>query len=259
MNIDFPKISFITACKGRLHHLSETLPKNIFWNIDYPNLEFVLLDYNSPDGLDLWIMRHMTNMIEKGILVYFKNMDPDYFHYTHSRNMLIKLATGDIVCNLDADNYSGEDFAFYIADRIKKVDFLIASLYHNDNVTYNPLAAESFGRIAIKKEAILHAGGYFEKLEHWGSEDMDLYIRLKELGFCSETLPSKFLRSISHSDNERGAFSKIIKVGQNTKSHQQNIVTSQMNINNGNLIVNNGCFGQGIVYKNFSKNPIEVF
>lgn len=253
-----PKISFITACKGRLHHLTETLPKNIIWNADYPNIEFVLLDYNSPDGLEAWVKNHMSRMIEKGILVYFKNPEPEYFHFTHSRNMLLKLATGDIVCNLDADNYSGADFAFYIAERINKVDYLMINPWSEVDGYINPFAFECFGRIAVKKEAILHAGGYLESLESWGDEDRDLYERLDKLGYLKEFIPGHFLRCISHSNLERGMFSKDKNVGIWSESHNQNILKCRENMEKGNLIVNDNCFGKGIVYKNFSKEPTVV-
>jgi len=257
MTISPPKISFITACKGRLHHLAETLPKNIIWNVEYPNIEFVLLDYNSPDGLEAWVKKHMSGMIEKGLLLYFKTPDPEYFHYTHSRNMLLKLATGDVVCNLDADNYSGEDFAFYIAERINKVDYLYASWREVDG-SFNPFASECFGRIAVKKEVILRAGGYLESLECWGDEDRDLYERLHKLGYLGGYIPSNFLRCISHSNLERGKFSKDNNVGFRSESYNQNILKCRENMEKGNLIVNDNCFGKGVVYKNFSKEPTVV-
>jgi len=253
-----PKISFITACKGRLHHLAETLPKNIIWNAEYPNIEFVLLDYNSPDGLETWVKNHMSAMIEKGLLLYFKNPEPQYFHYTHSRNMLLKLATGDIVCNLDADNYSGADFAFYIAERMNQVDYLIANRCSEVDGYFNPLASECFGRIAVKKELILHAGGYLESLESWGAEDRDLYNRLHKLGYKGGYILSNFLRCISHSNQERGMFLKDKNAGYLSESHNQNMLKCRENIEKGKLIVNDNCFGKGVVYKNFSKEPMVV-
>ncbi|WP_158563357.1 hypothetical protein [Chitinophaga silvatica] len=45
------KISFCTVCMGRLHHLRQTLLQNIADNTTYDNLEFVILDCNSEDGI----------------------------------------------------------------------------------------------------------------------------------------------------------------------------------------------------------------
>src|SRR6187402_102950 len=98
------RISFCTVCMNRIEHLKQTLPKNIEDNIAYGNLEFLLLDYNSKDGLEEWVESEMKEYIDKGILHYYKTTEPEYFHRSHSRNMIIKKATGDIVCNIDADN-----------------------------------------------------------------------------------------------------------------------------------------------------------
>ena len=92
---------------NRLSHLKKTLEKNICDNLVYENLEFILLDYNSTDGLENWAKNDLKNYIEKGILKYYRTSEPNSFHRSHSRNVAMKLASGDIVCNLDADNFLG--------------------------------------------------------------------------------------------------------------------------------------------------------
>ena len=50
------KVSICTTCMDRLSDLKQTLPQNIQDNLDYPNVEFVVLDYNSKkDDVDGWI------------------------------------------------------------------------------------------------------------------------------------------------------------------------------------------------------------
>ena len=63
-------ISFCTTCMGRIHDLAQTLPQNMADNADYPALEFVLLDYNSRDGLEPWVREQLLPHIESGRLVY---------------------------------------------------------------------------------------------------------------------------------------------------------------------------------------------
>jgi hypothetical protein len=41
-------------------------------------------------------------------------MNQNIFKWLRAKNIAHQIATGDIVCNLDADNYTGKDFAFYI-------------------------------------------------------------------------------------------------------------------------------------------------
>lgn len=56
----------------RLFHLKKTLLKNIKNNITYPHLEFVLLDYNSQDGLEEWVVENCKEYLENGILKYHR-------------------------------------------------------------------------------------------------------------------------------------------------------------------------------------------
>ena len=56
---------------NRLSHLQETLPKNIHDNYLLGDVEFVLLDYNSSDGLESWVKNDMKN-----ILIW------EYYHIT---------------------------------------------------------------------------------------------------------------------------------------------------------------------------------
>lgn len=48
------QISFCITCMNRLKHLQETLEKNILDNFLVDEVEFVVLDYNSQDGLEEW-------------------------------------------------------------------------------------------------------------------------------------------------------------------------------------------------------------
>jgi len=246
---------------GRLHHLSETLPKNINWNSDYPNLEFVILDYNSSDGLAEWMKRYMLRFIDSGQVVYYKYYDSDYFRYSHSRNILIRLSCGDIICNMDADNYTGKGFAKYLVQKLIKTDFLTGAIINSDRIyppRFDSITMGCFGRIAIKRDILLKIGGYNEAIEHWGYEDRDLYLRLRSLGYLSETLDPRFLFSIPHGDQERGYGSdnRALKIG--TTHHKSNETKSLENIKNGRYILNDGMMGCGKVYKNFSTEPVII-
>ena len=87
----YHKISFCTTCMGRLERLKETLPKNIEDNKNYPNLEFVIIDYNSNDGLWDWMKNNMIKHIESGKISYYRTEEPKYFDMSHSRNIAFKV------------------------------------------------------------------------------------------------------------------------------------------------------------------------
>jgi len=112
------KISFCMTCMNRLHHVKQTLETSILANRPYKNVEFVLLDYNSKDGLGQWVKNKMMKDIESGILNYYQmtNPKPRYFNVPHAKNIAHKLGTGDILCNLDADNFGYKNDTNYIMD-----------------------------------------------------------------------------------------------------------------------------------------------
>lgn len=190
------KISFNITCMNRRHHLEQTLVQNIEKNSIPGRVEFVLLDYNSTDGLEEWV-KELQYYIDTGILVYYRTEEPLNYHRTHSRNMAFRLSTGDIVCNLDADNFLGEGFASYILDIFNQGDetFFCTPQYSERDV---------IGRICVRRKHFFTVNGYDETLSGYGLEDIDLYNRLEKVGLQQRLLPiGKYYSAIHHSHEER--------------------------------------------------------
>ena len=201
------RISLCTVCMNRLHHLQKTLPKNIEDNLHYPGIEFVLLDYNSQDGLEDWVKSDLMSYIKAGKLVYYKTTEPDYFRMSHSKNIAHRVATGDIVCNVDADNYAGKGFAEFIRDKFQR----------NPNVYLVP--EESLlngdcgagGRICLKKTDFINLRGYDESFDGWGYEDIDLRDRLKDQNIKEAYIDKAgLLQHIEHGNQDRVRHEKMI-------------------------------------------------
>ena len=112
------KIAFCITCMNRLNHLKKTLIRNIEDNELLGQVVFVLLDYNSSDGLHEWV-KSQSKYIDNGLLVYFRTDTPTHYKRSHSRNLVFKLSEADIVCNLDADNYLGKGFAKYVLNEFE--------------------------------------------------------------------------------------------------------------------------------------------
>lgn len=191
------KISFCTVCMNRLHHLKITLPQNIKDNIEYENIEFVILNYNSTDGLDQWIKSEMKDFLDKGILKYYYSKEPENFHMSHSKNVAAKLSTGDIICNIDADNFTGIGFAEYV-----NISFI-----NNKNIYLGVdknTRRDCYGRISVKRNDFFSIKGYDEKMNGYGFDDYDLCNRLQLLGRKAFFITNnKFLQALPHSDEER--------------------------------------------------------
>jgi len=178
------KVSFCITCMGRLYNLKETLPKNIEANKPYPNVEFVVLDYNSPDGLGDWMRDNMSEHIESGVVSYYRTEEPAHFSMAHSRNIAFKIASGDIVNNLDADNFTVSP-----PDRI--AEECLASYINrlaneqSSRVIFAKGKRGMHGRIGFYKEEFINElGGYDESLLGYGHDDHDLVKRAWELGYA---------------------------------------------------------------------------
>jgi len=196
------KISVCTVCMNRLEFLKETLPRNISQNSKYDNLEFVLLNYNSKDDLDDWVRKELYGYIESGILKYYKTTEPDFFRISHSKNMLCKLASGDIFCMIDADNYMGPDY----------VGWVNSIFLENGNNAVVTTIGEKFelpfqdvgGKIAFSRELFYKVRGYDEGLKGYGMDDIDLVCRLLKAGGPRIMIRNKeYLQFIGHSQFER--------------------------------------------------------
>jgi len=191
------KIAFCITCMNRLSHIQQTLEKNILDNFLPDKVEFVLLDYNSTDDLEEWI-KTQQYFINIGILSYYKTDIPTDYQRSHSRNMAFRLASAEVVCNLDADNFLGDGFAEYILNEFEKYSeeqIFITSSFQN---------MDAFGRVCLRACDFYKIRGYNELLTGYGNEDTDLFYRLQQLGLQLKLFwNEKFCRAIQHSYLER--------------------------------------------------------
>jgi hypothetical protein len=196
---------------NRTQHLKETLLKNIQDNIKYPAVEFVLLNYGSKDDLHEWVTREMGEYLASGILKYYKADFPEVFKMSHSKNMAFKLATGDILCGLDADNFTGPGFAHYI-NRLFSKDkniFLAPPWIGPDKKWWDVQ-----GRLCIWKKDFYEFRGYDEGIVDYGYDDQDFKYRMLQAGRRKLTVRTpRFLQAIEHTDELRiggGITSKLL-------------------------------------------------
>ena len=197
-------LTFCITCMNRLRHLQKTLLENIKDNDLAEDIEFLILDYNSSDGLEDWVKQNFIKHINSGLLVYYRNITPAIYDRSHSRNMAFKLSNSEIVCNLDADNYSGNGFAFFLMENFKK----------NNNVFYtSDLSIRDIGgRIAMLKDDFIRVRGYNEIFSGYGFEDVDIVTRLNKNGIKQNIFYNReFYRAIKHSHKERVSEESLFK------------------------------------------------
>ncbi|MES2376041.1 MAG: glycosyltransferase family A protein [Bacteroidota bacterium] len=241
------KISFCTTCMNRLTHIKETFKKNILDNADYDNVEFLLLDYNSSDGLQDYVKTELGEFILTKKLSYFRTEDPIRYNMSHSRNLAFKLANGEILCNVDSDNFTGPGFATYINEMFVKNDKIYLSTHGDSSIKNDVL-----GRICVKKDDFLNVNGYDESMLHYGFDDFDFSNRLQMNGLSKKTISDqKFLNAISHSNAVRIQNFEIARLEKLLINH----ITPAESILL--FLFADGKFKQGTIISNYNYNALS--
>ncbi|MFZ4124999.1 MAG: glycosyltransferase [Rickettsiales bacterium] len=219
-----PKVSYCTTVRGETYEamLKETLPKNLALEKDNPNVEFVVVDYGGTPDIGAWIESSFDDEIRAEKLKYVRFEAP-HFQMAHSKNMAHRMATGDILCNLDCDNFLAEGHT----------DWLIKTLTENPKTVVTSVTATMFesviqkldaarikikrklnpeaepkswlgGRVAMWKEDFIKIGGYDERYSAWCPDDVNIAMRAVETGLSPKFLPSRFHgKTINHSHETR--------------------------------------------------------
>ena len=236
-------VSFCTGVKNRLEHLQQTVLKNLEDNQHYPLLEIVILNYNCPDpNTEKWVKSELAEFIKSGRVSYYRLPDITTYKFAHAKNLAFNLAKGDILCNVDADNFVGQGFANYVSAQLSDGNSYIAGPRDGRGLG---------GRVAIKREHFELTGGYDERIIDWGGDDVEFTSRLDRLGLKRRQVHNeRFLGSIKHSDDLRTLYSEY-----RDKWLTAELSTQYMEQNQADLILkpNGHSYGHGTVQRNFSE------
>ena len=277
-----PRIVFCTTCKGRAEHLTETLPRNMADNADYENCKFVVLDYCDPGPLRAFLWsRHKQDMRSGRLAVYSfmghesgETTDPDPvlsvlsnrvpppnipFHMAHAKNMAARcgiLEGADILVTLDADNLTGPGFARYVSEQMSGsglCTFMCPDFPAINSMPHGPdrPARGYAGRLAIRAQDFLKAGGYDEIYDTWRGEDMDLIYRLRRIGYAERHIENRFLNALRHGSEVR--FREYPPAQCYETPDYIKVIASRTE-----RVVNYGRLGLGTVFRNFSPVPVNL-
>lgn len=203
--MSYNSISFGTSCMGRLNHLRQTYIHNIETALSVDrNSKFVLLNYNSQDGMHEWVQNNLSTHIQKGTVKYLHTSTPQQFSQSHTKNITSKHADADIVCLLDADHFLTK---YYVQQNL---------LFFNQDPDSHKISRPKAeggkgGRIVFEKKDFLEIGGFDERMKGWGHEDTDFYYRFTHyFDNVSEITPDiKEESIIQHDDDSRNSNSKL--------------------------------------------------
>lgn len=161
------KISFCVTNRNRLAHAKKTIPRNLEMLRSFENTEMTLLNYGSEEDLDGWVKEDLKEWVDSGKLIYGVTKHPKAFRIAHAKNCAHMMATGDIVVNLDSDNWVSQRF----------IELVIDSFSNHLNPIVKGWGRGYGGRLAIRKDVFQFIGGYDERMDTWGYEDLDLFDR----------------------------------------------------------------------------------
>lgn len=197
-----PRIAFVTTCKGRVHHLAQTLPQNLKDNAAYRNAVFVIVSYGDGANTVRYLKEHHMAELESGRVVLYHVLGVERFRMAHAKNIAHRcgIAEGaELLVNMDADNYTGQHFGQWIADTFDSNE----DCYLEGIMVKGKLDRGISGRIAVRASDFLKVGGYNEDYEDWGPDDRDFKIRLRLIGLEGIEIPHRFLGAIRHNDKLR--------------------------------------------------------
>jgi predicted glycosyltransferase involved in capsule biosynthesis len=171
------ELSFCITCMNRTNYLKKTLLKNLIDNKN-SKVEFILVNFNSVDGLENYI--NNNNEIKKYLvtkqLKYFNYEKLKYWHSSIAKNIAHNYASGNILVNLDCDNFIGENGGDFIINYFKQLGNNII-LSQSKEI----FGSGTAGRISILKNNFKKLGGYNEYFFPMGYQDTDLIERAKKI------------------------------------------------------------------------------
>lgn len=141
------KISYCTTCHKRLWQIKQTIEHNLsFTKVD--EVELCILTYNDKRA-ENYFNKNFKEYIDDGRLKVKNRVDKKEFSCGYVKNFSHEMGTGDILFNLDADNF------------IDNAHEILLNLKENEvvkNVVSKPDGRS--GRIGVYKTLFEKVGGY---------------------------------------------------------------------------------------------------
>jgi glycosyltransferase involved in cell wall biosynthesis len=159
------KISICSQVKNRRHQLEKTIGYNLKVIKGKADLEWVIVDMGSDDGLEELIEENAQEGVH-----YYKILEEKPYSIPISKNFSARLSSGDYVFNLDIDN-----FVCDIDEQIRALNY--------EGVYCDICFKGVFGRIGCSKDIFKKVGGYDESFLPAAYHEYDFMDRCKRAGY----------------------------------------------------------------------------
>ena len=178
-------ISICTPVMNRTRDLKHVMPFRIEAARLSPPVELVIVDYNSQDDLTDYMQS-----VDYTPLIYRKYSGRDTFHMAHAFNLAAMASTGEYIVMLGADAMISRDFIQYMREKIDEGWPWLVNRVHRV-------------MICVKKSEFIAAGGYDERFELYGPEEVELATRLMRRGLQFASIPDRMVQLLYTPNDEK--------------------------------------------------------
>jgi len=191
----------VVTCMGRLAFVQRTLPTVIAQD----GIGYCLVDYSCPDRAGDWLERAHADRIRAGTMAVERVEGKQYFHKTAALNAGARAAVARgarALCFADADTSFAAGALAEIGALLAPGRFLVCGR-GPDGASLRSLT----GLLVVYAADFQRAGGYDEAFTDWGSEDVEMRLRLHvRWRLAPLAIPPRLVHPIQHGDWLRTRF-----------------------------------------------------
>ena len=187
------RLAFITTCMDRLDHVKQSVPA-------LSSQELIFVDYMCPDHSGDWVRKNypQVDVVQVPVPPLPDGAAP-VFHKSGAMNRGAVRAIGlgaDFLVFLDADTIVTPEFLDFVFEHARPDRFLFC----NPPIEKRDLC----GLLCVPKDSFVLLGGFDERMIGWGTEDLDMRMRLHFIAGLAWTLiPHNLVSAIEHSNELR--------------------------------------------------------
>lgn len=199
-------ISIIIPCKNRLNHLLKTYALTRRLQGEY---EVIIVDYNCP--MDTMGYFHRAYPDNPKLKMVRAEVGHEEWNLSHARNIGFLRSIGETLLFIDADTMLKPDFLTHHV--LKEGEFYSGSWLY------------ASGCCMLSRKDFIEVKGYNEVVQGWGTEDFELYKRLKNIGLTQVHFNEKLYKNIPHPDKIRNQYHG--KKDIHETNHQNDLLTQK--------------------------------
>jgi predicted glycosyltransferase involved in capsule biosynthesis len=163
-------ISYCSQIKNRFHQLRETFSHNLEKIRINENVEWIIVDCGSSDGLSSFMNNFINSPDYFNRIHYYRALNLKSYSIPIAKNFSARISSGEYLFNLDVDNFIGDTTQNIINIAPK-------------GICCNIFKKGVYGRIGSSREIFKKVGGYDESFLPAGKHDTDLKLRCQLIGY----------------------------------------------------------------------------